>query len=286
MDLRKNTATMTHIIVICVAMALTSLSIAGCGKGKDGNTILASIGGTVIRLTDFEERLSNLPLRYQEIVRKKKGEYLEELVNDTLLYQEALKEGLHKDKEVRGVIEEARKKILVARLLKERVDDAIVISDEETEKYYEENSGEYMTPEIMRVSHILLPTRKEAEEILLDLSSGEGFEEIAKAKSVDPTAQRGGDIGYFPKGQLIPEFENACAGLEINEISGIVKTTLGYHIIKLTDRRPPELRPIVNVTEDIRTKLRTKKRRVLFNGLLDSLRKKTEIIINERALSK
>jgi len=282
MKLSKNVTGKTVFIIVCIAAVV--FSPLGCGQKNDGDTVLASIGGVVIRLTDFEERISNLPARYRDVVRKRKGEYLEELVNDTLLYQEAVRLGLHKEKEVQGVIEEAKKKILVARLLKDRVDDVIVINDEDITEYYNGNKKKYMTPEIMRVSHILVPSRKDAEEILKTLESGADFEETAKAKSVDPTAQRGGDIGYFPKGQLMPEFERACLKLDINENSGIVKTKLGYHIIKLTDRRLPEERSVEQVAADIKAKLRTIKRRKIFNGLLAGLRNSTEIIINEKAL--
>ncbi|MBU1083989.1 MAG: peptidylprolyl isomerase [Candidatus Omnitrophota bacterium] len=282
MEQWKNIIVNAIFVLLCV---LTVAGVSGCGRTDKKEMVLASIGGEVIRVADFEERISNLPARYQDVVRKKKGEYLEELVNDTLLYQEAIRGGLHKDPEVKGVIQEAKKKILVARLLKDRVDDVIEITDGDVSEYYEQHKEDYMTPEVMRVSHILVPTRKEAEDVMASLSSGADFEETAKAKSVDPTAQRGGDIGYFPKGQLMTEFENACSGLEINEISGIVRTKLGYHIIKLTDRRLPEQRSSDQVSEKIREEVRTLKRRQLFNGLLEGLRNSTEIIINEKALS-
>ena len=90
-----------------------------------------------------------------------------------------MKQGLHKDKDVQKVIEEARKKILIARLLKDRVDDSIEITDEAIIEDYSQNQGRYMTPEIMRVSHILVPTRGEAEDISKQLKKGKSFEEMA-----------------------------------------------------------------------------------------------------------
>ncbi len=270
-----------HIIIpaLCVLFA-----VSGCGKSPKGE-VLASIGGEKITVADFDERISNLPERYQTVVQKRKGEFLQELINDKLLYQEAINKGLHKDREVLGVIAEARKKILIARLLKDDVDDVINVTEEEIVEFYGTNNDKYMMPEIMRVSHILVPSREEAENILKELSEGAVFEDMARAKSVDPTAQRAGDIGYFPKGQLMPEFENACAVLDVDEISGVVKTKLGYHVIKLTDRREPELRPLEQVREDIKSRLRTIERRRIFNKLLDRLRNETTVKINEEALS-
>jgi peptidyl-prolyl cis-trans isomerase C len=251
------------------------------GKGS----VLASIGGSKITVDAFNERISNLPDRYQKVVKRRKKEFLEDLINDMLLYQEAIRRGLQKDADAIKVIEEAKKKILIARLLKDEVDDKIEITEEDVIDYYNVNEANYMTPEILRVSHILVQSPEAAEEVLKKLESGESFEDLARAKSVDPTAQRGGDIGYFPRGQLMPEFEGACVNLEVGETSDVVKTKLGYHIIKLTDRRPPHQKPIENVRENIKSTLRTIKRQKAFNDLLGRLRKETEITINEEALS-
>lgn len=276
--------TMFRILTI-IPILIMFMAVSGCGKSPDKSPVLASIGGINITVSDFNERVSNLPARYREIIKKRKKEFLEELINDTLLYQEAVRKDLHKDEDVKKVIKEARKKILIARLLKDEVDDAINITDDDIAKFYEENKTRYMTPEIMRVSHILVPTRDEAEVILSKLNSGASFDEVARSKSVDPTAQRGGDIGYFPKGQLMPEFENACSTLAVNETSGIVKTKLGYHIIMLTDRREPKERPLEQVRDDMKSRIRKVKRQKIFNDLLGRLRKEITVDVNEEALS-
>jgi peptidyl-prolyl cis-trans isomerase C len=116
------------------------------------------------------------------------------------------------------------------------------------------------------------------------LQNGADFEVVARAKSVDPTAQQGGDIGYFPKGQLMPEFERACAELEIGETSGLVQTKLGYHIIKLTDRREPRLKPVAEVKETIENELRASERRRMYDAMLEDLRSEAEIVIYEEKL--
>ncbi len=274
----------TSFFLIILATCV-SLASSGCGRNRSKEVVLALVGDKKITVMDFNERIANLPARYQDIVSKRKGEYLQELINDTVLYQEAIRKDLHKDKDVQKVIEEARKKILIARLLKDEVDDTISITEEDIEEFYGANKDKYKTPEIMRVSHILVLSQEDAENIQKELAGGAVFEDLARAKSVDPTAQRGGDIGYFPKGQLMPEFENACSQLEIGEISGVVKTKLGYHVIKLTDRKEPQLRPIEQVSGDIRSRLRTIKRQKIFNELITRLREGTVIEINEEALS-
>ncbi|MEA3489120.1 MAG: peptidylprolyl isomerase [Candidatus Omnitrophota bacterium] len=267
------------------ALLILFFFISGCGKAPEKEVVLASIGDAKITVSDFNERIANLPERYREVVSKKKNEYLLDLIDDTLLYQEAVRKNIHRDKDVQQMIEEAKKKIMIARLLKDEVDSLIEITEDDMQQFYGENRKRYMTPEIMRVSHILLLSREDANDVLDELSKGGKFEDLARARSVDPTAQNAGDIGYFPKGQLMPEFEDACAKLDKGETSGVVKTKLGYHIIKLTNRRKPEQRPIEQVAEDIKSRLRVIKRRKAFTELLGRLRKDTVIEINEEVLS-
>jgi peptidyl-prolyl cis-trans isomerase C len=211
-------------------------------------------------------------------------EYLQGLIDDTLLYREAEKKGLDKDPEVRRMIEQARRKILTARLIKDEIEEDILISDKDIRFFYQENRDLFMTPEVMRVSHILSQSKEDALAVMDMLQNGADFEVVARAKSVDPTAQQGGDIGYFPKGQLMPEFERACAELEIGETSGLVQTKLGYHIIKLTDRREPRLKPVAEVKETIENELRASERRRMYDAMLEDLRSEAEIVIYEEKL--
>lgn len=275
-----------QLCYIVMALIGISVSVAGCGKTKAEDQIVASIGNIRLTVGDFIERIANLPVKYRDFVRKRKEEFLDEIVNDTLLYQEAVRKGLDKDKEVRKVVEEARKKILIARLLKDQVDKGIEVSEADIQQYYKDHEDKFMTPEVMRVSHILVPTREEAERLSAELAKGAAFEDLARARSMDPTAQRGGDIGYFPKGQLMPEFEAACQALEVGQASEVVKTQLGYHLIKLTDRRAPQLKPLEQVRDAIRAELRTVKRQQIFNELVEKLRQKTQVKVNEEALTK
>jgi peptidyl-prolyl cis-trans isomerase C len=200
------------------------------------------------------------------------------------LYQEAVKRELYKQEEVKKVIEEARRKILIARLLQENITDQIDLTEAEIEDYYNENPDQFMRPEIMRVSHILVPTRERALEIVDELDKGVPFSELARAQSIDPTAQHGGDIGYFPKGQLMPEFENACAMLAVGAVSGPVKTKLGYHIIKVTDRKQPEIKPLKDVKDLVKRQLLKSTQKEKFDTLISQLTGATEITVNQEVL--
>ncbi|KJJ84385.1 PpiC-type peptidyl-prolyl cis-trans isomerase [Candidatus Omnitrophus magneticus] len=256
----------------------------GCGNSNNKDKVLAVVGDRRITVSQFNEHVSNLPARYIEIVKKRKQEFLKEIINDMLIYKEAVKYGVDRDKEVLRVVEEARKKIVIARFIKDKIDDKVKVTDEEIEDQYRSNQNAYMFPEVLKVSHILVRTNEDAVAIKKELKKGIVFEELAKIKSLDPTAQNGGDIGYFPKGQLIPEFENACASLKVGDISDPVKTKLGYHIIKLTDKKPPVPRPLEQVKEQIRANLYAEKRREKFSQLVDELNTKTKVKIEESVL--
>ena len=276
---------MSLVGIVCV-FAIACVSLPGCGRqAVDEEDILVSIGDTHITVTDFNERVSNLPERYRQIAIKRKAVYIQELINDTLLYQEALRNGLDRDEDVKKVIAEASKKILVAKLLNSKIESAIEVSDEEIEEYYSKNKFRYMTPEVMRASHILVNTLEDANRVVEELGAGDDFEEVARTRSLDPTAQKGGDIGYFPAGQLMPEFEQACSRLSLGETSGVVRTSLGFHVIKLTDRKPSVERSIEQLRDEIFGRIREVKRREKFNELLEMLKSSTEIKVNEKALS-
>jgi parvulin-like peptidyl-prolyl isomerase len=89
----------------------------------------------------------------------------------------------------------------------------------------------------IRASHILVPTLNQAEFLLKEIEKGKSFEELAKKYSSCPSGHEGGDLGFFGKGQMVPEFEKEAFSLKIGEISKPVKTQFGYHLIKVTDKK-------------------------------------------------
>lgn len=112
--------------------------------------------------------------------------------------------------------------------------ESLVISEEELIKYYEENVDKFVS---VKARHILVNSMEEAEDILTQIKNGADFSELAIAFSQDTTsAVNGGDLGYFYKGQMVPTFEEAAFNLEIGEVSEIIPSDFGFHIIKLDDR--------------------------------------------------
>jgi len=260
------------------------LMLSGCSGPSDKDVLARIDRKHTITLAGFTERISKLPKRYQDVINKNKKEFLDEVIIDTLLYNEAVRKKLDRDDDVKKVIREAEKKILIARLLNDEVEEKIIVNEKDISAYYNANKEKFATPEALRASHILVKTEEEAGDILVELSNNRNFEDLARGRSMDPTSKIGGDIGYFTRHQLVPEIEEVCFNMQVGEISGIVKTKFGYHIIKLTERAPPRVKELAEVRDAIEETLKRLKKKVLFNEFVTALKEKAQITVNNNLL--
>ena len=271
---------------LLVLLAYMFSMASGCAPRGDKEVLATIDEKDTVTLKDFNDRIAKLPQRYQDIINKNKKEFLDELIIDTLLYNEAKVKKLDRDKEVKRVMEEARKKILIARLLQDEVNAKVEVTEEEITQYYNENTDKFTTPAVLRASHILVKNEKDAKDILVELSNGRNFEDLARARSVDPTSKLGGDIGYFAKGQLVPEFEDVCFNMKTGEISGIVETKFGYHIIKLTERKEPQVKSLQEVHDAIEQSIMRFKQKNVFSEFIEKLKQGSKITVNNGLLER
>jgi len=131
----------------------------------------------------------------------------------------------------------------------------VKIEEDEMRYYYDAHIDEFEKGESIHARHILLENEEDAKDILKKLKRGEDFTKLAKKYSTGPTKDTGGDLGYFERGRMVPEFEEAAFALDAGEISDVVKTKFGYHIIKVEDRRQPRADEFEDVEEKIKNKL-------------------------------
>ncbi|RMF25274.1 MAG: hypothetical protein D6760_01365 [Deltaproteobacteria bacterium] len=161
------------------------------------------------------------------------------------------------------------------------------VSDEEIRAYYDAHQQEFST-DTVRASHILVKDEQLARDILKQLREDPSkFEELAAKYSIDKSnAKRGGDLGEFGRGRMVKEFEEAAFGLtEDGQISDIVHTRFGYHIIKRTGRKDGVVRPFEDVKNQIRIRLINEKRRAQTESFLDELKKEAGYELDEQALA-
>lgn len=261
----------------------------GCAKSKGApaaaqKDVVANVNNEVITMKDVDERISKLPPYYQNMVKDRKEELVEDMILEKILYEEAVKRGVQNDKEVKEMLEEAQRKIIISKFIKDEVEEKTKVQDKEVEEYYNAHKDEFSVPERWKASHILVKTEEEAAAVLDELSKGAAFDELAKTKSQDASAKNGGDLGYFTKGQMVPEFEEAVMKLEVGQISPAVKSQFGYHIIKLTDKKPAQIQELKDASAKIKNELLMKKKREAFDKLVADLRAKAKIKINKSLL--
>ena len=219
------------------------------------NKVLAMVGGKAITEADVQRTLMNLGQRAQQYNNPQgKQAILEQLINKELIFMDAKKNLLEMDAEYKAELEKLKKELLsnfyVEKFLRE-----VKVKDEEVKKYFEEHAEEFIGQETVSASHILVETVEKAKDILSKIESGEmSFEDAAKAFSTCPSSQRGGDLGEFGKGQMVPEFDKACFEMEVGELRGPVQTQFGFHLIRLDKKN--EAKPLT--LEEIRPHLEQK----------------------------
>jgi peptidyl-prolyl cis-trans isomerase C len=250
----------------------------GCAKKPSADDrVLARMSNKYITLGDFRKRIEKVPSYYRNMIDKNKKRFLDETIVEMMFYEEAIRQSLDRDKEVKQVLVEAKKKILIAKLIQKEVESKIKIEDSEARKFYEEHKEEFKSQELWRASHILVSTEKEAQDILGQISNGASFETLAREKSMDATATRGGDVGYFRQGQIIPAFEAACLKLKPGEVGPIIHTEFGYHVIKLTGKKEPSVEPYEKVKAKVIEELKKAKRSELFDRLVMDLKSRYKV---------
>jgi len=228
-------------------------SLISTATAKDDSEAVASVNGEKISRNEFYEFLvdqNGLRLLDTLITNKiidqeinKNGisimeEEIEKELNEIYAYyggQEAILQEL----EASGMgLEDLREDIIINIKIRKLLELRIEASEDELEKYFQDNKASFEKGEQIKASHILVKEEKEAYEIISKINSGEDFSDLAKEFSLDDSnSQSGGDLGYFGKGAMVPEFENAAFALEIGELSAPVKTIYGYHIIRLEDKK-------------------------------------------------
>ena len=272
------------IVKISAVLVIIAIAACGCARKHDKNDkVLARVSSRVITESDLKANIAKMPAAYQNIISKNPKKYVEDMIVETLCYEEGVRKGIDRDKEVKELVNEAKKKIVMAKLIKSEVEDKVTVTEDEMKKFYDEHSKEFTTPEMWRASHILVSTEKEAKDLLDELAKGAKFEDLARVHSIDATASRGGDVGFFRAGQLVPDYEKACLKLNVGETSGIVQTQFGYHIIRLTDKKEPGIKSYQEAKRAIDSELRKTKRSELFNALVLKLKNKYGVEVNENA---
>jgi peptidyl-prolyl cis-trans isomerase C len=186
------------------------------------------------------------------------------------------------------------KRLAYQKLFESKFNSEVNVTEEDARQYYSENQQQFDIPEQVRASHILIKpdtsdpnvepalakaaAKAKAEKLLKQIKDGADFSELAKANSDCPSSVRGGDLGYFSRGRMVPAFEEAAFALGVGRASDIVETNFGYHIIKVTDKKEAATKTFEEVRNDLVAMLTAKRQGELAEQYIESLKAEANIV--------
>ncbi|MBA3297726.1 MAG: peptidyl-prolyl cis-trans isomerase [Acidobacteria bacterium] len=176
-------------------------------------------------------------------------------------------------------------------MMEAEVAGTVAVTDAEIREFYDKNPDKFKQPEAVRASHILIrapqggdeaakkAARTKTADLLAQVRAGGDFGKLARENSSDGSAQQGGDLGFFPRGQMVPAFDQAAYALKPGQVSDIVETQFGYHIIKVTERRDATTVPLAEVTDRVREFLTGQRKQERAEAFIKVLKSKSKIEI-------
>jgi len=235
--------------------------------------ILAKVDATVITEADVDETIAALGQR-GEAYNNPQGRkaVLEQLINKNLLLCEAKKNLYEYDPKFKAELAKIKDEML-SNFAIEKAISGVKVTDDEIKAFYEAHKSELVGGESVDASHILVDSEEKANEILASINDGKiSFEDAAKEHSSCPSKEKGGNLGEFTKGQMVPEFDNAVFAMEVGEIKGPVQTQFGYHLIKLNKKNEAKEIPFEDIKQQLAQKVLSDKQQAAYASKLNQLK--------------
>jgi peptidyl-prolyl cis-trans isomerase C len=248
-------------------------------------TVLVRLGQVVITLQDFEEELreygqsADFKNRLLTLSPQGKRKILKAMISERLMFKAALDEGTRLDQVEQRRLERMRRTFLARKYMQDRL-AAEPLTEEALKQYWSSHQAEYTTPEQRKVRQVVVRTKVEAEEIRNLILKGTEIKTVAQERNVDASRKRGGDLGWIPKGIMVPEFDKVAFSLPEGELSPIFKTVFGYHLIVVEGIKPPVQRQLSEVREVVKRSLELE----TLEKLEEKLRQKYGLEIDEGLL--
>ena len=268
-------------------LAKTSLlAVAVMATSVVASDILVTVNGKNITKQDAEQFVAAAQpnAHFSQLDKAQQNMIKERLVEKVLFTELAEKEGVENEPEYKAALAKIKEELLVNMWMKKQLDNTLV-SDSEAKEFYEKNKAKFLQPAAMHARHILVKTEKEALDIIKELESKKDndlkmkFIELAKTKSTGPSGPKGGDLGTFTKGQMVPEFSKAAGELKKGEITKKpVKTQFGYHVIYLEEKMDAKPLTYDQVKDKIIASLKQKQFAVKISEMAKELKAKAKIV--------
>jgi peptidyl-prolyl cis-trans isomerase C len=273
----------TLALAVCAILTPATSSLAHSGEGHDHghgekhdhaapaadakpaeDKAVAKVNGTNVMQSDVDFHLQRNPMAGQSPDGKQR--VIDDIVESELLYQKAIADGADKDPKAVTMLNNIRRAVMAQSVVRKHMESSPIKAETikaEYDKQYKEGPTEY------NARHILLKTEDEAKAVIAELDKGGDFIKLADEKTQDPSGKgKGGDLGWFPPEQMVPEFSEAAKKLEKGKYTKApIKSQFGFHVIKLEDSRKAQPPAFDMVKQEIEQKLQQEQIKTLIDGL-------------------
>lgn len=268
---------------VIVSLLIVAVALAANGFAADPahTDVLAKVGNTEITRDMLDNIIATIPEenRVPFLTPDGRKKILEEVLSFMLFAEAAKREGMDKEPAVKTRLDYVQTEYLAREYFRRYLAKTAPITEEELAAYYKQHQSEFKPPEEVQARHILAQTESDANKVMEQVKAGKDFAELAKKHSIDPAAAKGGKLelpdgkDWLPKGTFEKSFEFTLFKIPKGEVGGPVKTQFGWHILKVDDRRQPEMPAFVQVRGMIKSRLQDQKNAQTHSQLTEHLKK-------------
>ena len=308
--------------LLSIVLPLPLLLLLSCSPSKPSSPTLALVNGEKMPLSDFQKALDWEQWKFGTEVslsdsraQQLKTKAMDSLLKDRLLLQEAKKRNITvSELEIEKSVESVRKnypnqddfekllrskgltvedfrqqriqELTIKKLMEAVTKEQLSLTMDRLKKYYEEHLTEFQHPDQVRARQLVTDSAEKAESLRAMIVNGTPFEEVAKKYSLSPDRKKGGNLGWFGKGEMPLEFEQVCFRLNNGELSSVIKTPYGYHLFEVLEKRGAGQLPFDEVRESIQTKIMETEGRAAFQKWYEQIRSQAKIEVHTDLLEK
>jgi peptidyl-prolyl cis-trans isomerase C len=254
---------------------------------QSDSPVLVSYAQGSFTVDDYNAQVSRLPERSRQLLGdpEKRRQFIESYVISELIFADGERRGFGDDAAIRKQVHDLERSLVIRKVMQDYRSQAV--SDQEVRSYYDANTEAFSSDRV-KVSHILVKEEALALEILGKVRNApDTFGSLAAEHSTDRTnAKKGGDLGFFERGRMVKEFEEASFGLDADgEIAGPIKTRFGYHLIMRTGGEDGAIKPFSEVKASIRNRLITEKRKAMTDSFIADLKARAAYSADDGAIA-
>lgn len=239
----------------------------------DNLQIVAKVNGQPITLAEVDAAIIAMGPNGQKYNNPEGRKLvLEQLINKKLFLADAAKNLYEYDPKFKAELQRIKEEMLANFAIAKAV-EGVKVTDDEAKAFFEQNKDSLVSGETVNASHILVDSEDKATAILEEINSGKiSFEDAARKNSSCPSSEQGGNLGEFTRGQMVPEFDEACFSMAVGEIRGPVKTQFGFHLIKLNAKNEAKAIEYADIADQIKEKLISDKQQEAYRSKINQLK--------------